>query len=68
MRLRTVRSFFLLLAALSCMAAFGPSDRPSAGDDRSTPTARLGTEVRLRKLHLVRPDLIPYPLALEVYC
>jgi hypothetical protein len=25
-------------------------------------------EVRLRKLHLVRPDLIPYPLAYEVVC
>ena len=25
-------------------------------------------EVRLRKLHLVRPDLIPYPLSFEVYC
>lgn len=23
---------------------------------------------RLRKLHLVRPDLIPYPLAYEVIC
>ena len=23
---------------------------------------------QLRKLHLVRPDLIPYPLAYEVYC
>ena len=23
---------------------------------------------RLRKLHLVRPDLIPYPLAFSVYC
>ena len=23
---------------------------------------------KLRKLHLVRPDLIPYPLAFEVYC
>ena len=23
---------------------------------------------RLRKLHLVRPDLIPYPIAYEVYC
>jgi len=26
------------------------------------------TEVRLRKLHLVRPDLIPYPIAYEVVC
>jgi hypothetical protein len=25
-------------------------------------------EVRLRKLHLVRPDLIPYPIFFEVYC
>jgi hypothetical protein len=25
-------------------------------------------EVRLRKLHLVRPDLIPYPLEIEVIC
>jgi hypothetical protein len=25
-------------------------------------------EVRLRKLHLVRPDLIPYPINFEVYC
>ena len=24
--------------------------------------------VRLRKLHLVRPDLIPYPIAYEVVC
>jgi hypothetical protein len=28
----------------------------------------LFPEVRLRKLHLVRPDLIPYPLYYEVYC
>jgi hypothetical protein len=25
-------------------------------------------EVRLRKLHLVRPDLIPYPVVYEVLC
>jgi len=25
-------------------------------------------EVRLRKLHLVRPDLIPYPIYYEIYC
>ena len=28
----------------------------------------LFPEVRLRKLHLVRPDLVPYPLFYEVYC
>lgn len=25
-------------------------------------------EVRLRRLHLARPDLIPYPIAYEVIC
>jgi len=25
-------------------------------------------EVRLRKLHLVRPDLIPYPVYYDIYC
>jgi len=29
---------------------------------------RLPPEVRLRKLHLVRPDLIQYPICFEVYC
>jgi hypothetical protein len=29
---------------------------------------RLPPEVRLRKLHLVRPDLIQYPILYEVYC
>lgn len=29
---------------------------------------RLRPEVRLRKLHLVRPDLIHYPIAHDVYC
>jgi hypothetical protein len=29
--------------------------------------ASASGEVRLRKLHLVRPDLIPYPISFEVY-
>ncbi|HVT87527.1 MAG TPA: hypothetical protein VHD56_01635 [Tepidisphaeraceae bacterium] len=30
--------------------------------------AKSPYEVRLRKLHLVRPDLISYPIYFEVYC
>jgi hypothetical protein len=30
--------------------------------------AGIRPEVRLRKLHLVRPDLIPYPLSMEIVC
>jgi hypothetical protein len=38
----------------------------NAIDAQATHTYR--PEVRLRKLHLVRPDLIPYPIAYAVYC
>jgi hypothetical protein len=55
----------LMLAALFAPAApqtvISPADADSAA-------ARATPEVRLRKLHLVRPDLIPYPVAYEVYC
>ncbi|HEY2588323.1 MAG TPA: hypothetical protein VGI81_21465 [Tepidisphaeraceae bacterium] len=63
----------LLLTGLFLTASPAPSNpaqvqaKPSA--DRS---ARLDSlrppEVRLRKLHLVRPDLIPYPIEYEVVC
>jgi hypothetical protein len=33
-----------------------------------SPSARFITEVRLRRLHLARPDLIPYPIETEIYC
>jgi hypothetical protein len=40
-----------------------PAPSPAAEDSLS-----MLPEVRLRKLHLVRPDLIPYPLYYEVCC
>ena len=60
--------------AFGCMAstaisptAVQPVQSP-AGTDASDSVVRVTPEVRLRKLHLVRPDLIPYPVAFEVYC
>jgi len=63
----------LLLAGLAPMVA---SDKPVAATaSRADSGQRVASssyyyhpEVRLRKLHLVRPDLIPYPLAYDVYC
>ena len=40
----------------------------AAGSAGESPMAGMHPEVRLRKLHLVRPDLIPYPIAFEVCC
>jgi hypothetical protein len=42
-----------------------PLNAPVIGE---SPSAAVRQETRLRKLHLVRPDLIPYPIAFEVYC
>ena len=42
-------------------SAARPGVKPAA-------VASLLPEVRLRKLHLVRPDLILYPLCYEVCC
>ena len=73
-RHRVARSLMLLTVGLMGFAA--PSERLAA--DRSpadtgaalegSESAGIRPEGRLRKLHLVRPDLIPYPIAYEVYC
>ena len=60
-----------LLLATSAFIVRGDSSPSGSADDGSGSTiATVGQNygVRLRKLHLVRPDLVPYPLSLEVYC
>jgi hypothetical protein len=45
------------------------SAAPVANPSRTSIAASVFyPEVRLRKLHLVRPDLIPYPIYYEIYC
>lgn len=67
----TLRSIFRLLGSASLLMALA-STAPSPAAPQINPqgeaAAARNVEVRLRKLHLVRPDLIPYPLAYEVYC
>ena len=62
-RLACVASLLMALTATSLKQL--PSTILSTGE---SPIARINPEVRLRKLHLVRPDLIPYPIMYEVYC
>ena len=59
----------LLVALLAAVP--GASSRSAISIPASDPQTELVKapyEVRLRKLHLVRPDLIPYPIFFEVYC
>ena len=48
--------------------ATAPEGPAAAAPSEADAVAGLRPETRLRKLHLVRPDLIPYPIAYEVYC
>ena len=76
--LRDGLMFTLVQAAVAvCLMAVGPTesriDRDVVQDKDVVKVAAvylggLPGEVRLRKLHLVRPDLIPYPISFEAYC
>ena len=70
-----------LLVVVSCLSALHVAQTPggvhssalAAVADRSVVRTEYASthfmvEVRLRRLHLARPDLIPYPLETEVYC
>jgi hypothetical protein len=58
-----------LIAPLASAATPATPPAPAAG---LQPTAAVSyipaLEVRLRKINVVRPDLIPYPIAYEVVC
>jgi hypothetical protein len=64
------------LSAAAVLAAGSPAAQPARTPNPSpsvlggvvVPDAVARYEVRLRKLHLVRPDLIPYPINYDVYC
>lgn len=49
------------LAMLILAGSFAPVAASTATDDGAS------AEVRLRKMHLVRPDLIPYPVYQDYY-
>jgi hypothetical protein len=68
-----MRARMLQLARLGVLVAImsvhpATSETPGAPAAADPEAIRTAGEVRLRKLHLVRPDLIPYPISFEVYC
>ena len=64
-----VRPLMRVLVVVSLLSAgLTPSHEPKAAPMPGGEDAIVRSEVRLRKLHLVRPDLIPYPIAYEVCC
>ena len=58
----------LVLVGLLSAAITPPPQAAAPTASSAAEQAVVRAEVRLRKLHLVRPDLIPYPIAYEVCC
>jgi hypothetical protein len=57
-----------LVAVLALgMIGTAPVPTTATSDSRDASTWQRQNEVRLRKMHLVRPDLIPYPTYQEYY-
>lgn len=54
------------LAILMAVTTATPNPQPVYPDDAIA--AGVLPEVRIRKLHLVRPDLIYYPISQETIC
>lgn len=65
--LKLIRWVLLIVVTAAAFATTPASSRSLPGT-HPNPLARDYPQVRLRKLHLVRPDLIPYPVLFEVYC
>jgi len=74
MALRSIKRVLIpaiLLVMLSTTPGHSlPNHAKESAKQTSGPVASsvFYPEVRLRKLHLVRPDLIPYPIYYKVYC
>lgn len=58
----------LFLTASPASPVQAPASQPASNDMHVRIDPLRPPEVRLRKLHLVRPDLIPYPIEYEVVC
>lgn len=63
---RLLLPLILLFTAVAGATSTPADQQPAIPPEQ--PNAWIRPEVRLRKLHLVRPDLIPYPVAYAVYC
>jgi hypothetical protein len=64
--IRRFISLFLVACAITTLAGLR-GDKHTQGV--GAPQVATGLmEVHIRRLHLVRPDLIPYPIAYEVIC
>ena len=58
-----------MLKLLSGLALLAAAPVPASGNAPLQQVAELRPlEVRIRKLHVVRPDLLRFPMQYDIYC
>jgi hypothetical protein len=62
------RLVLAVLATAMPLSIAPASTQPRSAVPHNALVHHSGAETHIRKLHLFRPDLIPYPLCYEVYC
>jgi hypothetical protein len=71
-RFISVGAVVFALAATIAISGDNAAGKNAGGNIPSLHAANPQTawliEARIRRLHLVRPDLIPYPIAYEIVC
>ena len=68
LRLRVLSTVAVTAVTLLCGRGSATPAHQAAVGPVTVVAQRYYPEVRLRKLHLVRPDLIPFPIDFDVYC
>jgi hypothetical protein len=66
--LRFFRAAVLLLLTLTPAMRMHNSASAAPASTAKPTIAYFPPEVRLRRIHLVRPDLIPYPIQYSIVC
>jgi len=56
-----IKACMVVMLAVSASGMMGVAAAPACSPSEEASTWQRQNEVRLRKMHLVRPDLIPYP-------
>jgi hypothetical protein len=67
-RLKLAVGLVVVLCALTSHGEPNNTLVPPPADQVDASDAFTRQQIRIRKLHLVRPDLIPYPIAYDVVC
>ena len=67
-KLRSASFMLMVCLGLPTLSSSKPQFQSATTLQPKTSICEMPPEVRLRRIHLVRPDLIPYPIPFQEIC